>query len=308
MQLRMESGSWRQARSLFDRCLELDPDFAPAWAERGRLDRIIGKYEDPAQMQCAEDAFKRALELDPLNGAAHHYYAQYEVDHGRLDAALTRLLRCVARRQADPQVYAALVHGCRYAGLLDESVAAHRHARRLDPAVPTSILHTYYMRGEFERALEESYQSSDPFEARVLGAMGRLPDAIRAAHREEERFHAYPIQRNFATALLAAFEGRPEEAISALRSFASVGFYDGEGTFYQAQIYARLGLADEAHRVLDHAVDAGFVCLPAFLRDPYLAPLRETPRWDELIERVTIQRQIVIDCFVRENGPAALRA
>ena len=35
------------ARALYEQCLELDPDFAPAWAHLGRCLRVIGKYIDP---------------------------------------------------------------------------------------------------------------------------------------------------------------------------------------------------------------------------------------------------------------------
>ena len=33
-----------RARDLYERCLELDPRFAPAWARLGRCHRVIGKY------------------------------------------------------------------------------------------------------------------------------------------------------------------------------------------------------------------------------------------------------------------------
>lgn len=221
MQLRMESSSWRQARSFFDQCVDVDPSFAAAWAERGRLDRILGKYEDPALLARAETAFLHALELDSKLGAAQHYYAQLEVDLGRVEAALSRLLKRAAERRAEPYIYAALVHALRYAGLLEESVAAHHQAVRLDPTVSTSVLHTYYMQGEYSRALEDAHRSSDPFEARLLGALGREPEAIRAAQREEERFAAFPLLRSFPAGLRAAFEGKQDEALAALQYFDS---------------------------------------------------------------------------------------
>ena len=34
------------ARDLYQQCLELDPRFAPAWAQLGRCHRVIGKYVD----------------------------------------------------------------------------------------------------------------------------------------------------------------------------------------------------------------------------------------------------------------------
>jgi serine/threonine protein kinase len=306
MQLRMETSSWRQARALFDRCVALDPTFAPAWAELGRLDRVLGKYEDQALRVRAEAALQRALELDSDNGAAHHYYAQLEIDLGRVEAALTRLLERVRQRRAEPQVYAALVQACRYAGLLAESVAAHRQAGRLDPTVSTSVLHTYYMQGDYDRALEEGHRSSDPLEARVLGAMGRDADAIKAAQREEERYTALPLLRSFSTGLRAALEGKTEEALAALAPFDTVVINDGEALFYVAEIYATLGIANRALAMLVRAVDGGFVCTPAFENDPYLSAVRSSPEWPRLLERVRAKQAALVDSFVRAAGRTLL--
>jgi len=302
MQLRMEPGSWRQARSFFEQCLEVDPAFAPAWAERGRIDRILGKYEDPMHLARAESAFVRALEIDPDNGAAQHHFAQLEIDLGRVEAALARLLKRVRERRAEPHVYAALVQACRYGGLLEESVAAHQHARRLDPSVATSILHTYYMQGDYARALEESHRSSDPFAARLLGAIGRNDEAIAAARREEQRFSGFPLLRNFSTGLRAAFEGKREEALAALAPFEGSQFNDGEGLFYVAEIYAKLGLVERAFAMLEKSVNAAFLCLPAFERDPYLAPLRARDLWEPLMERVRLRQQSVVAAFDAAGG------
>ena len=302
MQLRLESSSWRQARNYFQQCLDVDPAFAPAWAERGRLDRILGKYEDPSQLARAESAFLKALELDPDSGAAQNYYAQLEVDLGRVEAALSRLLRRVGERRAEPFVYVALVHALRYGGLLEQSVAAHQQALRLDPTVSTSVLHTYYMQGDYVRALEEAHRTSDPFEARLLGALGRDAEAIAAGRREEERFCTVPLLRSFSTGLRAALEGNRDEALGALQHFDSFPFNDGEGLFYIAEIYARLGILDDAYRMVERSVAAGFWCLPAFERDPYLAPLREEARWRELVNRVRSRHQSVKAVFEAMRG------
>ena len=180
----------------------------PALAERGRLDRILGKSENPALVAQSEAALVAALERDPDNGAAHHYFAQLEIDLGRARSALVRLTTRARERRAEPQIYAALVQACRYSGLLSASLAANDHARHLDPAISTSVLHTYYMAGDYARALEEGHRTSDPFEARVLGALGREAEAIDAARREEARFASVPLLQIFATALHAALEGR----------------------------------------------------------------------------------------------------
>src|SRR5262249_61922980 len=61
------------ARDMYQRCLELDPRFAPAWARLGRAPRVIGKYIDasPASEARAEEALRRALAIQPRLTVAH---------------------------------------------------------------------------------------------------------------------------------------------------------------------------------------------------------------------------------------------
>ena len=306
MRLRGETSSWRQAHVFFEQCLALDPAFAPAWAERGRLERLFGKYEDSQQLARAESSFLRALELDPENGAAQYYYAQLEIDLGRLDAALARLLERVRHRRAEPHIYAALVHACRYGGLLDESLAAHRQAQRLDPTLTTTVHHTHYMRGEYAEALATSGQVSDPFEARVLYALGRREDALAAARREEARFASVPMMRAFSSALRAALEGRAEEGIPAVEQLDKFGFTDGEGLFHLAGTCVKLEQPQRAFETLGRAIDGGFLCRPGFETDVYLEPLRAMPDWQPLMDRLETKRRRVTNEFARAGGRALL--
>ena len=144
-----------QARDLYQRCLELDPGFAPAWAQLGRCHRVIGKYIDDSADSAAraEEAFRRALELNPRLSVAHKFYAHLEADTGQPRAALVRLLGEADRHGNDPELFAGLVHACRYCGLFEQSIAAHEEARRLDPNVPTSLEQTMLMTGDIERLL-----------------------------------------------------------------------------------------------------------------------------------------------------------
>ena len=84
-------------------------------------------------------AFRRALELSPALPSAHHLYTNVEVDLGRAEEAMVRLLGRLRERPNDAELYGGLVHSCRYCGLLDASIAAHEHAIRLDPAIRTSV-------------------------------------------------------------------------------------------------------------------------------------------------------------------------
>ena len=83
----------------------------------------------------AESAFTRALEINPDLSLAHNLYAHLEVDLGRAQDAMTRLLERAQSRTADPELFAGLVHACRYCGLLDASIAADEQALRLDQKI-----------------------------------------------------------------------------------------------------------------------------------------------------------------------------
>jgi len=144
-----------QARDLYKECLDLDPSFAPAWARLGRCHRVIGKFIEgsPDSDTRAQEAFDRAIALNPRLSIAHKFYANLEGDTGRAQQAMVRLLEQATRHGNDPELFAGLVHSCRYCGLFDQSLAAHAEARRLDPHIPTSLEQTVMMIGDLERLL-----------------------------------------------------------------------------------------------------------------------------------------------------------
>ena len=93
---------------------------------------MIGKYvEDAPDSEAkAEDAFRRAIALDPRLSVADKFYAQLESDIGQAQHALVRLLGEAARHGNDPELFAGLVHACRYCGLYENRLAraSSRHA------------------------------------------------------------------------------------------------------------------------------------------------------------------------------------
>ena len=78
-----------------ERCVEEDPRYAPAWARLGRIRHVMAKYSTAGtqeELDRAEAAFRRALELNPDLPLAHKLYAQLEVDIGRARDAMLRLV------------------------------------------------------------------------------------------------------------------------------------------------------------------------------------------------------------------------
>ena len=91
---------------------------------------------------------------------------------------MVRLLGLARSNRNDPEIFAGLVHACRYCGLLEASEAAHREARRLDPHISTSVVYTWWARGEMERVLAETSDAAD-FELRDDGASRRWGSGTR---------------------------------------------------------------------------------------------------------------------------------
>src|SRR5262249_6156221 len=206
-----------EARDLYERALELDSRFAPAWAHLGRAYRVLGKYFDDSSgiFSKAEPAFRRALELNPRLTVAHKFFAQLEADNGQAAEAVVRLLREADRHGNDPELFAGLVHACRYCGLYDQAIAAHEEARRLDPNVPTSIEQTILMTGDVEalRAAEQrpiGGSGDEGIRVIALGLAGRRDEA-RARLRNIRGMRAVPAFQPWTQYLMSWLDGRVDE-------------------------------------------------------------------------------------------------
>jgi DNA-binding winged helix-turn-helix (wHTH) protein/tetratricopeptide (TPR) repeat protein len=304
-QLAHEVSHWAEARDLYRACLDLDPDYAPAWARLARAERLIGKFsssvEDAAaHLARADDAFQRALGLNPDLSIGHSLYAQLMIDVGRADDAMRLLLERAGRRPTDPELYAGLVHALRYCGLLEASIAAHRRARQLDPTMPTSIHHTWWMIGEYEHALAETLGDIGYMQGLALASLGREREAI-AALRWRERETTESRIRPYLTSLRALLEGDRETSLAAVQA-ATANLIDAEAVFYMARTLARLGAHDRAAIELRRVVDGGFWCYTTFVRDSWLDPVRGRSDVSQLFEEAREHVERARAIFRESNG------
>lgn len=286
-QLAYETSQWETARDLYEAVTRDAPDFAPAWARLGRCHRVIAKFaaDDAASAESfvrAEAALSRALALDPDLSLAHNLYAQLDVDMGRPEPAMQRLVSRIAATPHSPDLFAGLVHVLRFCGLLDLSLAAHRRARQLDPTMPTSVHHTWWMKGEYERALDETFGDIGYLPGLALASLGRHDDAV-AALRWRERGLPDGRARDYLVSLRACLEGRHDESREALAGLRRA--IDAEARYYVARTYVPLGERDLALHDLEAAVEGGFLCHETFTRDPWLRDLHGDPRFERLVAR-----------------------
>ncbi|MBA3298130.1 MAG: protein kinase [Acidobacteria bacterium] len=300
-----DTPQWRGALDLYERAVVEDPHYAPGWAGIGRMHRMIGKYveqEAHDRFERAEIALKRALELNPDLSAAENTYAHLEVDLGRAEQSMVRLLRRASERAADPDLYAGLAHACRYCGLMAASIAATEQARRLDPRIRTSGAHTHFMLGEYERTLDFQQESVPYMRNLALVMLGRTDEALASVAAIDVR--AAPRLGTFVESLRLTLEGRRDEAVAAVRRLTDI--QDPEGRFYIARTLSFLGEQAEALALLSGTVEGGFFCVPALTRDPWLDPLRGTPEFAAILRRAETRHRQAMISFLSAEGDRIL--
>jgi TolB-like protein len=310
-------GGLAQARELYERCLDLDAQFAPAWAHLGRCHRVFGKFVQgaPDSESRARLALDRALALNPRLPVAHKFYASLEGDVGDARQGLLRLLGQANRHGNDAELFAGLVSACRYGGLYDASIAAHVEARRLDPNVPTSLGHTLLLAGEIARllALERPAPGTSGHEwmhcrITALGLAGRLDEARRglAEMREGPRVAAFETT---ADLLAAWLDRRPAAMLDVVTTARPLGLHqDPEFLFRVGWLLCDVGGHEPGLIYLSQAITKAYCAAPTLATSRSFEPLRSAPRFRALRAEAEEGRRLARAAFSAAGGTRLLGA
>jgi hypothetical protein len=198
----------------------------------------------------------------------------------------------------------ALVHACRYCGQLDASVAAHRKALELDPNARTSVAHTYFALGDFERTLFWYGTGAGLYlDALALACMGRDQEARALLWTRKDRFGLMPGPMH---SLHAYLEGESTKGIAILRGAQAADLGEPEQRFYMARQAARFGDLDLANEILLRSVQEGYWNTAGLMRDPWLEPLRSTVEFNQTFELVKSREARSHAAFVDAGGEEIL--
>ena len=307
-QIAHTSRNWIVARDLYLQSLEEDPAYAPAWARLARIYRVISLYSDEASEQnypLAEQAFKRALELNPELSFAHNHYTMVELETGRARGAMLRLLERARSHATDSELFAGLVQACRYAGLERPAIAAYEHARRLEPQVRTAVSHAYFAAGEYERVIETDLEDPPLVTALAMDILGRREEAI--AH----------LQRYLVPGLPALFRRIIEGTVALWREDAATARAAGDAmierwplrdpcsTYYLARTLAA-SEHPRAMEILRRSLEGGFHAHSLLVRDPWLDPVRPDPAFNDLLAFARRQVEEASAAFLAAGGERIL--
>ena len=243
-----------QAKKAVARALELDPDLAEAHTAYGL---ILAAYE--WNWAGADREFKRALELDPKIALAHFRYAWVDLSpRGRHEEAIAEMKRAM---ELDPL---SLIQGANFA-------AVYMYARQYDNAVE---------QGTKTYDLDHSFFAAQNWLAHSYNAKGMYKEAIAIAEKSlGSDFEMFP-QLGYAYAKL----GRRREAEDVLKQWSAKNKYISR--YWVAIVYTALGEKDKAFEQLEEAYKAHDWFLERVKTDPFLDPLRDDPRMNDLLKRV----------------------
>jgi TolB-like protein/Flp pilus assembly protein TadD len=246
----------REAAAFYERAVQLDPDFALAWARLSRENGRIYFNCDDTTCIARRDAAKRALEnaqkLEPNSPEtllALGYY-QYSVlrDYGPAKATFERVSKMLPGSSEVPYALALVT---RRKGQWDESVAYWERALALDPRNMELLMpaaETYDMLRQFpaalrlyDRALDITANDPDVIVAKacVYQAQGDLQEAARLLSEINEKTSndssvVYKINQ-------LRLERRNTEAIRLLQARLAQFHFDSE--LYKGITQVRLAFA-----------------------------------------------------------------
>jgi len=150
-----------QAQDMFQRAIDLDPNYAAAYAELGLSlveAAVSGWTEFPADdLGRAETLAQRALLLDPASTAAYRLLAVVDMDRGRFDLALGQTDRALEVNPSDAESYATRGSILVWAGRATEALPWLEGALRFDHADARTALFlgmAYYFLDRYGDAAE----------------------------------------------------------------------------------------------------------------------------------------------------------
>jgi hypothetical protein len=106
--------------------------------------------------------------------------------------------------------------------------------------------------------------------------------------------------------LRALLEGKHEESLAASEELMKATFRDPEGMYYLARQLSYLREEAPALDMLSRAIDNGFFCHQAMLRDPWLDALRGRTDFAALVNKAHQLHREASSAFLAGGGASLL--
>ena len=295
--LSSDEASERAALARFDAAIAADPGYAAAHAARARsLTAIANQYGKVAELVELYDAAivsaRRAIALAPQMAEGHSTLG-FTLFQGRLDARAARepFERSRQLGAGEATVLARYAQYSARAGRSREASDAMQRALVLDklnPLIHRAAGSIAYAARLYADSIPPTRQAlaMNPELSRAHAAIG---DALTLLSRPEEaraEYRAEPVA-DFRLAGLAIVERRLGNAAAANSAWSQLVAEHGERVLYQqAQVRAQWADREAALTALERAYRIGDSGLIYLRNDPFLDPVRDDPRFTDLLGRI----------------------
>ena len=153
-----------EARALLRRAIELDPNYAAAYAalaETYHIAVVMGWAESPADiLSRAEEMANKALSLDDSDVRAHVILGRIHIFHQRYEQAKAEMDRAIAINPNDAHGLAGRGNILMWLGQTDAAIEALELAQRIDPELNAidrfALSLAYYLKRRYDAAIEQA--------------------------------------------------------------------------------------------------------------------------------------------------------
>src|SRR5262245_58852534 len=285
---------FRKAIDYYDQAIQLDPNYALAYAERAEAWAFMGDLtgERPTAYPKARSDAEKAVAIAPDLAEARaslgwvRCLAEWKFAEG-----LSELQRAKELSPANPTANDLLARIIVYLGRFDEAERQAREAMELDPlstVTQGNLARVLFYAGQLDEAdavarkaveLQPTGAGSHRFQVLIAAQRGDGEAALREAQMEPD-----PGFRRFELAVAHYVRGDRAAADAALADLIA---NSREGFAYQiAEVYALRGEKDKAFEWLQIAIDDRDAGMLGLLADPVLRGLRDDPRYKNMVVKV----------------------
>ncbi|WP_263365232.1 tetratricopeptide repeat protein [Edaphobacter bradus] len=244
---------------------------------------------------CADEA----LSIDPNSAHAFRLLGLISVHEGESQKAVQLLKRAILSEPNDSDTLSWYSAICGLSGKAHAAMPLARRILEMDPLTPVyrfvpGLLSL--MGGEFADALPSFDEAIrlDPGNAMLLWCRGQVLTLLQRnedAIAQFQQIEADCPGHFFAQlgALMQAAINGDSKAVeqAASKELKEIASCDPHYSWSMAQAYALLGDTKTSITWLECAMQKGFINYPMISRwDPLLAPVRHTPAFDDLVDRV----------------------
>jgi len=290
--------NYKTAFEHFDRAVELDPEYAEAYA--GKADaksyQFLGSSLND-DIASSRGFVKKALELDPNNSYAHtincRIMSTYDWD---FDEAVTECQRAIALGPNDDGAHRELGFALGAVGRADEAISEMQAAVSLSPTSfnKRSTGMMFYMSRRYDEAIEqlEQVDTTDPGTTDVtrwlMSCFAMKGDQNNAFEQLVKTQEAAGTSPEDVASLRAVFASGGW--LSALRTSLDISSRLGKKrAFLTADMLAQIGEKDKAFEVLNEIHDRRAIMLIYVAREPLLDPLRDDPRYSAILSQMNLK-------------------